>query len=107
MKLYKGILESLHEVNEDRSIKAFKFPLDDWSPMEWGCVIAGEAGELANFLKKMVRDGVDNKEDIAKEMADVIIYLDLLSSLLNIDLPSAIRNKFNEVSDRKGVNIKL
>jgi NTP pyrophosphatase (non-canonical NTP hydrolase) len=102
-----GVLEQLHEVNEMRSEAAFGFPLTDWSPMEWGCAIAGEAGELANFLKKKVRDGVDNKDDIAKEMADVIIYIDLLSSLLEIDLPAAIRNKFNEVSDRKGVDIKL
>lgn len=102
-----GILEQLHEVNETRSEIAFGFPLSDWSPMEWGCAIAGEAGELANFLKKRVRDGVDNKEEIAKEMADVIIYIDLLSSLLNIDLPAAIRGKFNEVSDRKNVDIKL
>ncbi|PUZ21779.1 hypothetical protein DCC81_24640 [Chitinophaga parva] len=102
-----GILESLHEVNEKRSIEAFGFPLADWSEMEWCCAIAGEAGEQINFVKKQRRDEVDLREEIGKEMADVIIYIDLLAARMGIDLPEAIRQKFNEVSGKKGVDIKI
>lgn len=42
-----------------------------------------------------------------KELADVQIYLDLLALSIEIDLEEATVEKFNEVSDRIGVNIKL
>jgi NTP pyrophosphatase (non-canonical NTP hydrolase) len=47
------------------------------------------------------------KHEAAKEMSDVICYLDLLASRMGIDLEKAIIEKFNEVSDRKGCKIKL
>ena len=46
--------ECFHRVNVTRSKADVKHSLD-WSPMEWGCALAGEVGELCNFLKKMSR----------------------------------------------------
>ncbi len=46
-------------------------------------------------------------QDIADELADTIIYADLLAMRLGIDLSEAIRSKFNVVSDRMKSDIKL
>lgn len=72
--------------------------------------MTGEQGELANLLKKIRRGDftLDEKRDeVAKEIADVAIYLDLLAAKLGIDLGKAVREKFNEVSDRRKCPIKL
>jgi NTP pyrophosphatase (non-canonical NTP hydrolase) len=44
---------------------------------------------------------------IGKEAADVVIYIDLLCTHLNINLEAAIVQKFNEVSDRVNSPLKL
>lgn len=85
-------------------------PIDKWSPNDWGVAMAGEAGEVCNALKKLRRietGGNTSKDpqtkedaisDIAKELADTVIYCDLLATRLGISLESSIVNKFNEVS---------
>lgn len=45
--------------------------------------IFGEIGELCNLIKKEYRDGVDYTNKIAKEIADIAIYIDLFSHALN------------------------
>ena len=80
-----------------------------WGPMQWGCALAGEAGELCNELKKLERDGdtPERKRKIEDEMADVLCYLDLTAARLGIDLESITRRKFNAVSDRIGSKVRL
>jgi NTP pyrophosphatase (non-canonical NTP hydrolase) len=78
-----------------------------WGPMQWGCALAGEVGELCNVLKKFERQlPTDPKPDeleamIGKEIADVLIYLDLLASIFSINLRHVTALKFNEVSKRQ------
>ena len=78
---------------------------DGWNPAEWGNALAGETGELCNLLKKYIRQLPTDptREDLvtmaAEEMADIIIYLDLIGAKLDIDLADAVRSKFNKVSD--------
>lgn len=76
-----------------------------------GLAMGGEAGEAQNMIKKLLRRraGLATKnteadliKEIAKELADVYIYLDLIASGLSIDLGQAIIDKFNEVSVREG-----
>lgn len=79
----------------------------DWSLPEWGNAMAGEAGELCNVIKKIHRGDftlqeANDKELIAKEAADIVIYLDLLCQKAGVDLSTAIVNKFNESSDKIG-----
>lgn len=80
--------------------------LSDWSVAEWTNALAGEAGEAANFAKKLKRrdGGPENeaklKAALAKELADVVVYADLCAARLGIDLAEAVRAKFNEVTDR-------
>lgn len=94
-------------------------PVKDWSPTDWATAMAGECGEACNFVKKLRRlDGADASLDseaqryalteaIAKELADLVTYADLLAARLGIDLGAAVVDKFNEISERRGSDIKL
>ena len=53
--------------------------------------LAGEAGEVANKVKKLIRDGPDNRPDdwreqIASEIGDVLWYCASLATDLNLTL---------------------
>lgn len=86
-----------------------------WSTSDWVTAIVGELGELAGLIKmrNRERDGLTGNKfsptdlQIAKEIADVAIYLDLLAARVGVDLGEAIRNKFNEVSVRNGFPERL
>lgn len=86
----------------------------DWTPSQWLQALVGEVGELANKMKKAdrgdfetIEDGIENEIAIAKELADVQCYLDLLAFKLRVDLSQATISKFNEISDRVGSVIKI
>ena len=84
-----------------------------WSEMEWGCALAGEAGELCNILKKINRQLPDDlpvaqlRMMAAKEIADTLIYLDLIAAKLDINLSFITKFKFNEVSEKRGMITRL
>ena len=53
--------------------------------------LAGEAGEVANKVKKLIRDGVENapkdwRDQIASEIGDVLWYCAALATDLNLTL---------------------
>jgi NTP pyrophosphatase (non-canonical NTP hydrolase) len=91
--------------------------IEEWSLTDWACALAGEVGELCNFIKKMRRlekgktKGKKSYEELRqeakKEIGDAFAYLDLLSQCMGLCLEDCVRDKFNEVSDRYGVKIKL
>jgi len=88
---------SLQKKNQARCKQVFQ--VEDWSVTDWACAMAGEAGEACNIAKKMRRgDEGEWSELLAEELADVIIYADLLATKMNIDLGQAVVKKFNEVS---------
>jgi len=101
-------LIKLRELSVKRCETCF-FPLGEWSVLEWAGAAAGEAGEAANVAKKIRRDGPSAKlrKQLADEIADTIIYLDLLAASEGINLEEAIRSKFNRVSKKKGFQRKL
>lgn len=83
--------------------------LRDWTLTDWGCALAGEAGEACNIIKKLRRgdavygeDGALGQKALADELADVVIYCDLLAARAGIDLGKAVVAKFNEVSLKRG-----
>jgi NTP pyrophosphatase (non-canonical NTP hydrolase) len=65
--------------------------------------IAGEAGELANLAKKDWRgysgDELDKKE-LGKEMADIMIYLQILANIEGINLDMECDWKMQECMER-------
>lgn len=82
----------------------------DWSLGEWCNAVTGELGEAANIIKKIGRGDFtleDAREDLAKEFADIVVYLDILAMRAGVNLGDAVVKKFNEVSERVGCNIFL
>lgn len=99
--------------------------INDWSPLEWAGAMCGEAGEAANFAKKLKRaqTGIQNKDgrlaadvfgeaqialyrrSVVKEVADTIIYGLLLCLAAGEDadaVVATIRDVFNEKSKEYG-----
>lgn len=77
-------------------------PLQQWNEAEWANAAMGELGEACNMIKKRLRGDVDapSVEDVAKELADAVTYIDLLAARMEIELSTAVIRKFNEVSRR-------
>ena len=80
---------------------------DEWSPCDWMTAACGELGEAANLIKKMRRGEEIPIQQVAYEIADTVIYLDLLAHRLRIDLGAAVREKFDIVSKRVGSDVTL
>jgi len=95
-----------HAVNTARAHADIKHS-HSWTPLAWGGALAGEVGELCNYLKKMSRGDKIEKEALAHEIADIMTYLSLISDQLDIDMEEVIVEKFNLVSKRWGSSFKL
>lgn len=63
--------------------------------------LAGEAGEVANKVKKMLRDGTFDRQAIAAEIGDVLWYIAALSRDLNIDMHDLAMNNLEKLYGRK------
>lgn len=96
--------ETFQEENARRCNEAFH-PVDAWPIENWALAIAGEAGELCNRVKKVIRGDytlAEQRDEILKELADVITYCDLAITHLGADTAEVVIGKFNEVSARIG-----
>lgn len=115
MELNELRFDALRAANVARANRWHPKGIRSWSPADWLCAVTGELGELASLIKmrQRERDGlVGNKFSptdamIAKEIADVATYLDLLAASMGINLSAAIIMKFNEVSERVGFPERL
>lgn len=114
---FKLSLDALRQVNKERGI--------EWTgpgPITWETVLfmttelAGEVGEAANVIKKLARQAYGWKGGISEEtgrdmlleeLADIVICVDRLAEVFNIDLNTAIRDKFNKTSLKNGLNTKI
>ncbi len=90
---------------------------EGWNLSDWGIAMVGEAGETCNAIKKLNRERegmVGNSESIkqlqdnlGEEIADTLIYLDLLAEYAGIDLEKVVTDKFNKVSVKLGFPERL
>lgn len=98
-----------------------------WTGADWSNAMCGEAGEAANVVKKLRRHetgiiGVGSATaglpyntppeyelhgELAAEIADVILYADLLARHYGIDTETAVVHKFNIVSAAQGFPERL
>lgn len=119
-----SFLKRLRKISVERCEAKF-FALHKWNVLEWAGATAGECGEMANVAKKLRRHEVVVQESnewwyerhakkkeklrqhLADEVADTIIYLDLLCASQGIDLEEAIKKKFNETSTKIGFRKKF
>ena len=78
-----------------------------------GNELAGEVGEACNIVKKIERERLGIRgsrattEQLAEELADVVICCDLIAMDCGIDLESAVRAKFNKTSEKVGLKTRI
>jgi NTP pyrophosphatase (non-canonical NTP hydrolase) len=69
--------------------------------------LTGEAGEIANKVKKFIRDGASQDEYLAKrieigyEIGDVLWYCAVLAKEMEMDLGHIMENNLQKLADRK------
>lgn len=104
----------LREVNVARATEDFK-TYQNAGLLYFTTAIAGEVGELCNLVKKLERARVGGPdightsrlkditpEKLRDEIGGILIYVDLLASLLGVDCDEAIVETFNRVSREIG-----
>lgn len=64
--------------------------------------LAGEAGEVANKVKKIMRDNdYPAREDIKAELGDVLWYIAGMATVLGIDLGDIAAANLTKLQDRQ------
>jgi len=69
--------------------------------------LSGEAGEIANKVKKFIRDGAPPDEyeakkiEIGYEIGDVLWYCAVLAEEMGMDLGHIMENNLQKLADRK------
>ncbi len=91
----------------DRSIEAYANIMGTKDLSYFGNAIAGEVGEACNIIKKMERGDTIPASELGKELADIVVYADIIAAKNGLSLGTCVRNKFNEVSDRIGSDVKF
>ena len=62
--------------------------------------LCGEAGEVAEKIKKFFRDEDFSKEDIVKELGDVLFYITALANHIGSDLQTVMNKNIEKLHDR-------
>jgi NTP pyrophosphatase (non-canonical NTP hydrolase) len=119
VELYQLDFQTFAAVNRARceAPDGFGHPLSGWSVSDWFLAATGEFGEAANKAKKLnrYRDGIPGNTEteeelragLADEIADAVIYLDLLAQSQGFDLGSIVASKFNRTSAKIGAPHRL
>ena len=67
--------------------------------------LCGEAGEVAEKVKKQVRDGNFNRHEVAKELGDVLWYLANLANDIGYSLSEVAAINVDKLQSRKDRNV--
>ncbi|MEI7620474.1 MAG: nucleoside triphosphate pyrophosphohydrolase family protein [Candidatus Falkowbacteria bacterium] len=72
--------------------------------------LSGEAGEIANKVKKILRDknnevSEEDRQEISKELGDVLWYLSQIATELNISLDEIAQNNITKLLSRQARNV--
>ncbi len=104
-------LRALHAANIARQAEWCPEQVPDLSFR--GNELGGECGEAQNVIKKLERERQGwrgsraTKDDLAQELADVVICTDLCAVTAGIDLDAAVVAKFNATSEKQGLTTML
>jgi NTP pyrophosphatase (non-canonical NTP hydrolase) len=110
--------EDLAKANATRAERWHGPDSTPWRISDWVLAMVGEAGEAANVAKKLLRHETstantgdpspsDLLHELGHEIADVVIYADLVAQAIGVDLADLVRRKFDIVSVRHGFPDRL
>ena len=68
--------------------------------------LVGEAGEVAEKIKKRFRDGELDRESVQKELGDVMFYWTALHNLLGLCPDHTINTNINKLTDREARGVQ-
>lgn len=73
--------------------------------------LVGEAGEVAEKFKKIIRDrqgmiSDDDKKDIAKELGDVLWYISVIADYIELPLGDIATGNLDKLSSRKSRGVQ-
>lgn len=97
---------NLNEYQKEALVTAV-FSDDEFKDLtHWVFGITGEAGEIAEKIKKIIRDkdGIvsdDDKHELIKEMGDVLWYLAVLAKHLGYDFEEVGTHNIAKLRDRQ------
>ena len=80
---------------------------DDFKDLlHWVLGINGEAGEVAEKVKKIIRDkngliSEEDKQELAKELGDVLWYLAVFAQYLGVPLDEIAQSNLDKLQSRK------
>lgn len=103
----EDFFKQLRRVNGERAI-AWREGDTTEDPLFASNEFGGEAGEVQNVVKKLVREARGHKgsrdtvEHLADEIGDCIICLDHIARAYGIDIAQATARKFNKTSETVG-----
>lgn len=92
---------------QKRALTTASYSDDDFKDMmHWVLGVSGEAGEIAEKFKKIIRDknGVisdDDKADLSKEIGDVLWYLSVLAHQLGLSFEDVASENLAKLKSRK------
>ena len=69
----------------------------------WTNILAARTGALCMFSEQNSKD----KEDLWGCLLGIVIHCEVVAQYIGLDLGEEVRKKFNEVSEKRGVDIKL
>lgn len=88
-------------------------PSNTVTPAYRGVELAGEVGEACNIIKKLERARLgivgsrSSETELAQELADVLICVDLIAMDYGLDLSDALLHKFNQTSLKYGLQTRI
>lgn len=93
---------------EEKAMSTAVFP-EEYAILYPALKLAGEAGEVAEKIGKVLRDNNGVFDDkvklkIAKELGDVLWYIPALAKGIGFDLEEIARMNIEKLSDRKNRN---
>jgi len=90
---------------QQRSRRTAEYPRDAWLSYP-ALGLAGEAGEVAEHVKKAIRDdggsvSEERRAAMAKELGDVLWYVAQITSELGLELEDVARENLEKLSSRQ------
>ena len=97
---------SIEDLNEyQRKAVSFAIYPDTHKVLYPALGLCGEAGEVAEKVKKQVRDGVFKRYEVAKELGDVLWYLSNIANDIGYSLKEVANINVDKLTGRKSRNV--